>query len=153
MVATVADKVFALVDAAFATTNAALPNGSADRVTGYNTIIPGVPTNRYWVMFCGEPLRGNSTVDGLSRDANGRFQITVAATRPDSLASPAPRTGWLARVVLNALVDVTVTDVDGLGPFTIQQDDVDTYPVPVEVVQDRVTVEHALLFHYLADRI
>jgi hypothetical protein len=153
MVASVADKVFALVDAAFTATNNALPSGSPEKVTGYNAIIPGVPTNRYWVMFCGEPLRGNSTVDGLSRDANGRFQITVAATRPDSLASPAPRTGWLARVVLNALVDVAVTDVDGLGPFVIQQDEVDTYPTPVEVVQDRVTVEHALLFRYIADRI
>jgi hypothetical protein len=51
------------------------------------------------------------------------------------------------------LVDVTVTDVDGLGPFVIQQDEVDTYPTPVEVVQDRVTVEHALLFRYIADRI
>jgi hypothetical protein len=152
MVATVAAKVFGLLETAFAATNAALPNGSADKVTGYDTVIPGVPTNRYYVMFCGEPRRENTTMDGLSRDANGRFQITVAATRPDSLASPAPRTGWLAKTVLNALVDVTITDVDGLGPFTIQQDEVDTYPVPVEVVQDRVTVEHALLFKYLADR-
>lgn len=140
-----------LVDAAFTAANAALATGSADRVSGYESYIPGVPTNRYWVLYCGEPVRVNSTVDGLSRDANGRFQITVAASRPNSAGSPAGMTNWLVKRVLNALVDVTVTDVVGLGPFTIQQDDAGTYPIVVEVVQDRVTVEHALLFTYLAD--
>lgn len=153
MAATVADKAVALLDAAFAATNAALPVGDPNRVTGYVATIPGVPTNRYWVLYCGEPRRENSTMDGRSRDAQGRFQVTVAAIRPDSLASPAPRTGWLAKTVLNALVDVRVSDVDGLGQFVIQQDEVDTYPVPVEVVADRLTVEHALLFRYFADRI
>lgn len=142
-----------LLTSAFAATNASLAANSADRVSVYDAVIPGVPTNRYALVYAGQARRSNSTVDGLSRDGVGRFQVTVAATRPDSLASPAPRTDWLADTVLDALVDATVTTVDGLGPFTIQQDEVDTYPVPVEVITDRVTVEHALLFVYLADRI
>lgn len=153
MAATVADAVQSLLVSAFSGVNAALPVGSADRVTVYDSVIPGVPTNRYAVLYCGPPRRSSSTVDGRSRDAVGRFQVTVAATRPDAAASPAPRTGWLSKVVLDALVDAQIT-VDGLGPnIVIRQDEIDTYPVPVEVVPDRVTVEHALLFTYLADRI
>lgn len=148
---TLPEKITAVLDAAFASRNALVP--AADRVTGYLSYIPGSPTNLFWVLYCPEPRRDNSTVDGLSRDANGKFQVTVAASRPASDASPAAITNRLVRGVLDALVDLTITDVDGLGPFTIQQDDVDTYPVTVEVVRDRVTVEQALPFKYLADRI
>ena len=148
MAATVAIKVAELLDAAFEV----LPVGVTGPVTGYQAYIPGSPTPLYWVLYCGEPVRSNSTVDGLSRDANGRFQVTVAASRPNSAGSPLPFTNWLTRTVLDALVDVTVDDVVGLGLFTIQQDYADTVPIVSEVVADRITVEHALLFTYLADR-
>jgi hypothetical protein len=150
---TLPEKVDAVLVAAFAGPNTGLPDGSPNRISVYRSVIPGVPSNRYAVNYAGDPRRENSTVDGRSRDAVGRFQITVAASRPESLGSPAGETNRLVRAVLDAFVDLRVTDVDGLGAFVIQQDDVDTFPVPVEVVADRVTVEHALLFKYLADRI
>lgn len=150
---TVAAKIEALLTAAFTGPNTSLAASDPNRINTYRSVIPGVPSFRYALIYCGEPRRSNSTVDGLSRDANGRFQVTVAAARPNSLGSPDAELGRLVRATLDALVDVTVTDVDGLGPFTIQADEVDTYPVPTEIVADRVTVEQALPFVFLADRI
>lgn len=148
--ASLAAAVEAKLTTAYAAANAATSDPQ-QRISIYRSTIPGTPTNRYALIFAGDPRRGNSTVDGVSRDGHGHFQVTVAATGPNASTSPDQMTDWLVKLTLNALVDSTLT-IDGYAPFRVQQDEVDTYPVPVEVVADRVTVEQALQFVFLADR-
>jgi hypothetical protein len=150
MAASVALAVDAALVAAFAAANASL-SSSPDRISVYRALIPGVPTNRYCVIYAGNPNRQNSTVDGLSRDGVGRFQVTCAATAPDT-GQAAALCDWLVTETLDALVDQSLT-VDGWQPFIVQQDLVDTFPISVEVVTGRDTVEQALWFVFLTDRI
>lgn len=150
MAATVSAAVREKLTEAFASVNASSPDAS--KVSVYDAVIPGVPTSRYCVVYAGQPARGSSTVDGESRDRYGRFQVTVAATDTGSQGSPAPMTDRLVAAVLDALDGAELT-VTGMHPFTVLQDDIETYPIPVEVVKDRVTVEHALRFWFFADRI
>lgn len=141
--------VKARLESAYAAANASLTG--ADRITVYEAMIPGTPTNRYAVVYAGEPRRAAEAFDGASRHVHGRFQVTVAATGPNSSSSPAGMTDWLVRATLAGLVDADLT-VDGLTVFRVRQDEVDTYPVAVEVVADRPTVEQALLFVFDAAR-
>lgn len=151
MAATVALAVDAALTSAFSAANTAVGSTSPDRVSVYRAMIPGIPTNRYCVIYAGHPNRQNSTTDGLSRDGVGAFQVTCAATAPDTNRA-ADLCDWMVRATLDALVDQVLT-VDGWQPFVVQQDYVDTYPVAVEVVSGRDTVEQALRFTFLTDRI
>lgn len=151
MAATVARAVDACLVAAFAGANAALDPGSPDRISTYRVMIPGVPTNRYAVIFAGGPSRTAGEGLGPSRDGVGSFQVTVAATAADR-ARAADLCDRMVEATLDALVDTQLT-VDGWAPFIVQQDPVPTYPVPVEVVSGRATVEQALLFTFLTDKL
>lgn len=152
MAASVGAAVVGVLTAAFAAANAALPNSASnpDRISVYRSLT-GVPTNRYAVVYAGGPMRGTSGLSLLGRDGVGRFQVTCAATSPDA-GQAAAVLDWLANATLNALVGAELT-VDGWSPFVVEQDEVDTFPVSVEVVPGRDTVEQALLFRYLTDRI
>lgn len=149
MAASLSAAVRERLSSAFAAVNAA--SQDSNKISVYDAMIPGVPTSRYCVVYAGSPRRGSSTADGESRDRYGRFQVTVAATDTGSQSSPAPITDRLVSAVLDAL-DGAQLEVTGMYPFTVQQADEDTYPIAVEVVKDRVTVEHALIFTFIADR-
>lgn len=150
--ATLAQAVDAALTAAFAAANTALGPTSPDRISVYRAMIPGVPTNRYAVVY-GAVSRGSSSLNGVGRDGNVHFQVTCAATAPDTNRA-ADACDWLVDKALSALVGVTLT-VDGWSPFVVEQDEegFDTFPIPVEVVPGRDTVEQALRFKSLTDRI
>lgn len=151
MAASVAAAVDAALSAAFAPANNALGADSPDRVSIYRVFPPGIPTNRYAVIYAADPGRGTGGVNLLGRDGVGRFQVTCAATAPDT-SRAADLCTWLVKTTLDALVGARLT-VDGWAQFVVEQDEVDTYPVPVEVVPGRDTVEHALRFQFLTDRL
>lgn len=151
MAVSVAAAVDAVLTAAYASANTAVGTSSPDRISVYRALIPGVPTNRYAVIYAADPNRGTAGVNLLGRDGIGRFQVTCAATAPDTNRA-ADLCTWLVRATLDALVGARLS-VDGWSPFVVEQDEVDTYPVPVEVVAGRDTVEQALRFQFLTDRL
>lgn len=57
------------------------------------------------------------------------------------------------RIIQQLAADGARLMVDGWSPFIVEQDDVETFPVAVEVVPGRDTVEHALRFRSLSDRL
>jgi hypothetical protein len=149
MAASVALAVDAALTAAFSAANASL-SGSPDRISVYRALIPGVPTNRYCVVYASIG-RGSSGLNGIGKDGNVRFQVTCAASAPDTnLAGDLCE--WLVNATLDALVGATLT-VSGWHPFVVEQDEVDTFPIPVEVVPGRDTVEQALWFTSLTDKL
>lgn len=147
-----AQSVDAALTAAFSAANTALVPGSPDRISVYRAMIPGVPTNRYLVVY-GSVSRGTTGLNGVGRDGDVRFQVTCAATAPDTNRA-ADACAWLVDRTLSALVGATLT-VDGWAPFIVEQDEdsFGTFPIPVEVVPGRDTVEQALRFKSLTDRI
>lgn len=151
MAATVALAVDARLTAAFSAANTALGSSSPDRLSVYRTIIPGVPTNRYSVIYAPAPARGTSSLNLVGRDGIGRFQVTCAVTAPDTNRA-ADLLDKLVDVTLDALVGAELT-VTGWHPFIVEQDEIDTFPIAVEVVPGRDTVEQALHFTFLTDRI
>lgn len=151
MAASVALAVDAALKAAFSAANAALDvSQSQDRVSVYRAMIPGIPTNRYCVIYP-SLKRGTAGLNGIGRDGHIRFQVTCAATAPDTNRA-SDICDWLVTATLDALVGVQLA-VTGWGPFIVEQDDVSTFQVPVEIVPGRDTVEQALWFTSLADRI
>lgn len=151
MAATVALAIDACLAGAFSAANTALGSTSADRISIYRGMIPGVPTNRYIVIYAGGPARGTSGLNGVGHDGVGRFQVTCAAMAPNSTRA-ADSCDWLVNATLDALVG-TQLSVTGWTPFIVEQDEVDTFPIPVEVVPGRDTVEQALWFTFLTDRL
>lgn len=150
MAASVALAVDAALTAAFSAANAALGSSSPDRISVYRALIPGVPTNRYDVIYAGM-TRGSSSLNGIGRDGNIRFQVTCAATAPDT-GQASDLCDWLVTATLDALVGAQLT-VTGWTPFIVEQDEVDTFQIPVEVVPGRDTVEQALWFQSLSDKL
>ncbi len=150
MAASVALAVDAALTAAFASANAALLPSSPDRISVYRALIPGVPTNRYCVVYA-EIRRGTSGLNGVGRDGHVQFQVTCAASGSDPRRA-GDLCDWLVTATLDALVGARLM-VDGWSPFIVEQDDVETFPVAVEVVPGRDTVEQALRFRSLSDRL
>ena len=148
--ATLAQAVDAALTAAFAAANAALLPSSPDRISVYRALIPGVPTNRYCVVYA-EIRRSTSGLNGVGRDGHVQFQVTCAASGSDPRRA-GDLCDWLVAATLDALVGARLM-VDGWSPFIVEQDDVETFPVAVEVVPGRDTVEHALRFRSLSDRL
>ena len=148
--ATLAQAVDAALTAAFAAANAALLPSSPDRISVYRALIPGVPTNRYCVVYA-EIRRSTSGLNGVGRDGHVQFQVTCAASGSDPRRA-GDLCDWLVATTLDALVGARLM-VDGWSPFIVEQDDVETFPVAVEVVPGRDTVEHALRFRSLSDRL
>jgi hypothetical protein len=153
MAASVALAVDAALTAAFSAANTGLGSQwqtNPDRISVYRALIPGVPTNRYCVVYASIG-RGSSGLNGIGKDGNVRFQVTCAASAPDTnLAGDLCE--WLVNATLDALVGATLT-VSGWHPFVVEQDEVDTFPIPVEVVPGRDTVEQALWFTSLTDKL
>ncbi len=150
MAASVALAVDAALTAAFASANAALLPSSPDRISVYRALIPGVPTNRYCVVYA-EIRRSTSGLNGVGRDGHVQFQVTCAASGSDPRRA-GDLCDWLVTATLDALVGARLM-VDGWSPFIVEQDDVETFPVAVEVVPGRDTVEQALRFRSLSDRL
>lgn len=151
MAESVAQAVDAALTAAFSAANAALDvSQSQDRISVYRAMIPGIPTNRYCVVYA-EIRRGTSGLNGVGRDGHVQFQVTCAASGSDPRRA-GDLCDWLVTATLDALVGARLM-VDGWSPFIVEQDDVETFPVAVEVVPGRDTVEQALRFRSLSDRL
>lgn len=153
MAATVALAVDAALTAAFSAANTALGSewqSNPDRISVYRAIIPGTPSNRYAVIYAAIN-RGSSGLNGIGRDGNVRFQVTCAATAPNTNRA-SDLCDWLVGTTLDALVGAQLS-VSGWHPFTVTQDEIDTFPIPVEVVPGRDTVEQALWFTALTDKL
>lgn len=150
MAASVALAVDAALTSAFSAANTALGSTSPDRISVYRAMIPGIPTNRYCVIYAGLK-RGSSGLNGIGRDGHVHFQVTCAATAPDTNRA-SDICDWLVNATLDALVGAQLS-VSGWTPFTVEQDDIDTFQVPVEMVPGRDTVEQALWFTSLTDKL
>jgi hypothetical protein len=150
MAASVSLAVDAVLTAAFSSANAPLEAEDPNRISVYRALIPGKPTDRYTVIYAGL-TRGSSSLNGIGNDGRVKFQVTCAATYINR-AYAADICDWLVTTTLDALVGAKLA-VTGWSPFIVEQDEIETFQVPVEVVPGRSTVEQALWFHGLSDRI
>jgi hypothetical protein len=122
-VTTVADAIVAIV-------SAGVPAG----VTVYDTIVPGIASERYVVLYIPDELRQASAVDAVSDMVSVPFHaISVAANAYPGYASGECRD--LARRVRVALVDTVVT-ADGVAPARVVMDGVNP-PQPDELTPDK----------------
>jgi hypothetical protein len=117
-------------DTILATLRAGVPGG----VTIYDSMVPGVPTPRYVVLYCPAGWRESSTVTGASEDIHLSFQTTSVASDANPAYSAA-YCRWLQSVVRDLLTDLTVT-ASGWAPAVIRHEG-SQYPQPDETTPDK----------------
>lgn len=100
----------------------------------YESIIGGVPPNRYVVAYIPAGWRSPSGIDAVSDHVRLEFQTTCVA----SDANPSYTTAycrWLATAVRDALTDLVIT-ADGWGSARIQHEGSQS-PRPEEATSDK----------------
>lgn len=117
-------------DAILAVVRAAVPVG----VTVYDSIVPGIASERYVIMHIPDDLRETMAVDAVSDCIYVTFHaITVASNNNPAYAAPECRD--LARRVRTALVDRVIT-ADGMSAARVQMEGVNP-PQPDETTPDK----------------
>ena len=117
-------------DIILATLRAGVPGG----VTIYDSMVPGVPTARYVVLYCPAGWRDSSTITGISEDIHLSCQTTsVASDANPSYAAAYCR--WLASTVRDILTDLVITP-DQWSRASIRHEG-SQYPQPDEATPDK----------------
>lgn len=137
--------------AAFSAANTATTEPQR-RITVYNGTIPGVPTDRYAVVYAGPPTLLRASWGPRAEDSMGIVSVTFAASRPNSGGSPVNEAHAIADAGVKALVDNTF-QVDGYSPDIYLEHVTTEPPNDDATVLDRVTSEIAAQFTYSAARL
>jgi hypothetical protein len=113
---------------------AAVRAGVPGDVTVYDTIVPGVASARYVVLYIPDEMRDAEAVDAASDCIRVPFHaLSVVSNNSPAYASPECRD--LARRVRTALVD-TVVSADGASPARVVMEGVNP-PQPDELTPDK----------------
>lgn len=117
-------------DAIVAVVRAGVPGD----VMVYDTIVPGVASQRYVMLYIPDEMRSAVGVDAVSDSVRVPFHaLSVVSNNNPGYAAPECRD--LARRVRAALVDTTVT-ADGVSPARVVMDGVNP-PQPDELTPDK----------------
>lgn len=117
-------------DAILTALRGAMPGG----VAVYDTLIPGIPPNRYLVLYSSGGLRESYGVDAVSDCVYLSFQVTTVASDPTPAYSAAT-CRWLQILVRDSLTDLVV-NADGHAPGRIRHDGTQS-PQPDETTPDK----------------
>ena len=147
MALAVADRLMA----AFTAANTATTDAQR-KITVYNGTIPGVPTDRYAIVYAGPPTLLRGSWGPVAADSSGIVTVHFAASRPGTTASPVNEAIAIAEAGVRALLDNTF-QVDGYSQNIYLEHVITEPPNDVAVVADRVTSEIAAQFTYTAARI
>lgn len=113
---------------------AALRDAVPSAVKVYDSIIPGVPSERYVVAYIPAGWRTASSVDAASDHVYLEFQTTTVAS-DNNPAYSAAYCRWLATAVRDALTDLEIT-ADGWGRARIKHEGSQS-PRPDETTSDK----------------
>jgi hypothetical protein len=113
----------------------------------YDNEVPGTPSNRYWVLYCGLGIWRSSTYGGAYSDNSVTFQLTTVASDQAGQMVAAQMCRWLEAKGVAALLGWRPT-VDGLTCSTIAQVPLDNWParddsvlsIPTVYAVDRFTL-------------
>jgi len=117
-------------DAILTAVRAGLPSD----VTVYDTIVPGIASPRYVVLYVPDELRTDSGIVGVSTDLSATFQATTVAAN-DSAAYAAAMCRWLSQQVREILTDLRIAP-SGMSAAQIRHEG-SQHPRPDETTPDK----------------